>query len=170
LFSCANSHNTTIKNNMQAISIKIFGEPASKANSRRLVAFGGMSRLIKSAKALSYSEAFKQQCSPAAELFTCDVRVTMKIYYASRRPDLDESLVLDLLQGVAYANDRQVKEKHIYWGLDKECPRVEALIEAIAEVAPKKRPSVPADGQMGKDNPTLSEKNKAALKSTKAQD
>ena len=61
----------------------------------------------------------------------------------------------------------QVKEKHIYWGLDKECPRVEALIEAIAEVAPKKRPSVPADGQMGKDNPTLSEKNKAALKSTK---
>jgi Holliday junction resolvase RusA-like endonuclease len=151
LFSCANSHNTTIKNNMQAISIKIFGEPASKANSRRLVAYGGVSRLIKSAKALSYSEMFKQQCTTQRELLTGDVRVTMKIYYASRRPDLDESLILDLLQGVAYANDRQVKEKHIYWGLDKERPRMEALIETIDEIAPlKKKPPVSAGGLKAK--------------------
>jgi Holliday junction resolvase RusA-like endonuclease len=60
-----------------------------------------------------------------------DVRVTMKIYYASRRPDLDESLILDLLQDVVYINDRQVKEKHIYWGLDKENPRTEMLIEKL---------------------------------------
>ena len=60
-----------------------------------------------------------------------DVRVTMHIYYASRRPDLDESLILDLLQGVAYMNDRQVKEKHIYWGLDKERPRSEITVEKI---------------------------------------
>ena len=52
----------------------------------------------------------------------------MTIYYASRRPDLDESLVLDLLQGVTYLNDRQVKEKHIYWGLDKENPRCEISV------------------------------------------
>ena len=47
----------------------------------------------------------------------------MMIYYASRRPDLDESLILDCMQNYVYYNDRQVKEKHIYWGLDKERPR-----------------------------------------------
>jgi Holliday junction resolvase RusA-like endonuclease len=114
---------------MQALSLIIFGEPASKSNSRRMVRFGSMSRLIKSAKALSYSDAFKQQvASLGYEPFSGDVVVTMTIYYASRRPDLDESLILDLLQGVTYLNDRQVKEKHIFWGLDKENPRCEITV------------------------------------------
>lgn len=102
---------------------EIFGEPASKANSRRVVRFGGMSRLIKSQKALSYSETFQQQCNPAENPTDKDVSVEIHIWYASRRPDLDESLILDLLQGRLYVNDRQVKEKHIYWHQDKECPR-----------------------------------------------
>jgi len=111
----------------QALSLKIFGEPASKANSRRVVRYGGISRLIKSAKALTYSDVFKQQCADfKGEMISGDVSVTVRIWYASRRPDLDESLILDLLQGVTYANDRQVKEKHIYWmGVDKENPRCE---------------------------------------------
>ena len=114
---------------MQSLSLIIYGEPASKSNSRRLVRFGGMSRLIKSEKALSYSDAFKQQvANHTHEPFVGDVVVDMHIYYASRRPDLDESLILDLLQGVLYLNDRQVKEKHIYWGLDKENPRTEILV------------------------------------------
>lgn len=116
---------------LQALSLKIFGEPASKANSRKIVRYGNISRLIKSQKALNYCDAFKLQCTPISPLMTRDVRVTMKIYYASRRPDLDESLILDLLQDVAYVNDRQVKEKHIFWGLDKENPRTEMLIEEI---------------------------------------
>ena len=41
---------------IQVLSKIIFGEPASKANSRRLVHFGGVSRLIKSKKALSYKD------------------------------------------------------------------------------------------------------------------
>jgi Holliday junction resolvase RusA-like endonuclease len=114
---------------MQVLSLIIYGEPASKANSRRVVRFGSMSRLIKSAKALSYAEAFKHQMAGREhEPFTGDVSVEMTIHYASRRPDLDESLILDLLQGVAYLNDRQVKEKHIYWGLDKENPRCEITV------------------------------------------
>lgn len=124
---------------LQALSQIIFGEPASKANSRKIVRFGSVSRLIKSAKALNYSEAFKQQARPVSPLLAGDVRVTMYIYYASRRPDLDESLILDLLQGVLYENDRQVKEKHIYWGLDPEQPRTEIYVEPIAEIAPKKK-------------------------------
>lgn len=125
---------------LQSLVQIIFGEPASKANSRRVVRFGGMSRLIKSQKALNYSDAFRQQCQPLAVLMTGDLRVTLHIYYASRRPDLDESLILDLMQGLVYENDRQVKERHAYWGLDPENPRAEILIEKIEEIAPKKKP------------------------------
>ena len=125
---------------LQSLVQIIFGEPASKANSRRVVRFGGMSRLIKSQKALNYSDAFRQQCQPLGKLMTGDLRVTLHIYYASRRPDLDESLILDLMQGLVYENDRQVKERHAYWGLDPENPRAEILIEKIEEIAPKKKP------------------------------
>ena len=125
---------------LQSLVQIIFGEPASKANSRRVVRFGSMSRLIKSQKALNYSDAFRQQCQPLAVLMTGDLRVTLHIYYASRRPDLDESLILDLMQGLVYENDRQVKERHAYWGLDPENPRAEILIEKIEEIAPKKKP------------------------------
>ena len=55
----------------------------------------------------------------------------MKIWYRTRRPDLDESVILDCLEGFAYTNDRQVKEKHIYHGLDKEEPRAEITVEVI---------------------------------------
>ena len=125
---------------LQALVQIIFGEPASKSNSRRMVRLGGVSRLIKSEKALNYSDVFKQQCRPLAKLMTGDLRVTLHIYYASRRPDLDETLILDLMQGLIYENDRQVKERHAYWGLDPENPRAEILIERIEEVAPKKKP------------------------------
>ena len=125
---------------MQALVQIIFGEPASKSNSRRLVRYGGVSRLIKSEKALHYSDVFKQQCRPLAHLMTGDLRITLHIFYASRRPDLDESLILDLMQGLIYENDRQVKERHAYWGLDPENPRTEILIERIDCVAPKKKP------------------------------
>lgn len=125
---------------LQSLVQIIFGEPASKANSRRVVRYGGVSRLIKSEKALSYSDMFKQQCRRLGNLMAGDLRVTLHIYYASRRPDLDESLILDLMQGLIYENDRQVKERHAYWGLDPENPRAEILIERIEEVAPKKKP------------------------------
>jgi len=123
-------NNSTNISTMQALSLIILGEPASKANSRRMVYVRGKPMFIKSAKALAYAKSFKQQAAAAAKL-DGDVAVHITIYYASRRPDLDESLILDLLQDVAYTNDRQVKEKHIYWGLDKENPRCEIKVEKI---------------------------------------
>lgn len=135
-------HDSASANTLQVVSLKIFGEPASKANSRRVVKIGNMSRLIKSQKALSYAELFTQQASKYGLVpVTGDVRVTIKIWYASRRPDLDESLILDLLQGVAYVNDRQVKEKHIFWGLDKESPRSEIVVEELPSAKKKPRTS-----------------------------
>lgn len=126
------SDNSTSTKRIQALSLCILGEPASKANSRKMVYVRGKPLFIKSEKALAYAKAFKQQVL-AAQLANVmldgDVVVHIKIYYASRRPDLDESLILDLLQGVAYENDRQVKEKHIYWDLDKDNPRTEIRVE-----------------------------------------
>lgn len=115
----------------------VYGEPASKANSRRLVSFkrkggaGSRPALIKSQKALDYNEAFQKQCPKLSPLIEGDVSVTITIYYASRRPDLDESVILDAMQGLVYLNDRQVKEKHIFWGLDKTNPRAEIIVELL---------------------------------------
>jgi Holliday junction resolvase RusA-like endonuclease len=133
-------YDSAIVDELQVLSLFILGEPASKANSRRVVKFGNMSRLIKSQKALNYSDTFRLQCPPLAKLMTGDLRVTMRIFYATRRPDLDESLILDLMQGLVYENDRQVKERHTYWGLDAENPRSEIIIEQIPEVVAKKKP------------------------------
>ena len=104
-------------------TISILGEPASKANSRRLVAIGGKPRFIKSKKALDYTKNFKNQCPVRKELFEEDVFVAIKIYYASRRPDLDASLILDLLEDCVYPNDRLVKGQYLEWGLDRDNPR-----------------------------------------------
>jgi Holliday junction resolvase RusA-like endonuclease len=123
----------TQNENVQLLALKIFGEPASKANSRKMVYIHGKPMFIKSEKALAYAKAFKQQCvGGTSRQIDGDVSVTIRIWYASRRPDLDESLILDLLQGVAYENDRQVKEKHIYWmPVDKANPRCEIVVEKI---------------------------------------
>ena len=115
---------------MDVIELVIEGEPASKANSRRIVKRGNRIASIKSAKALSYSDHFRSQCPQGIVPLTVPVKVHLEIFYASRRPDLDESLILDLLQGVTYDNDRQVREKHIYWGLDPDRPRTHIRVEA----------------------------------------
>jgi len=103
--------------------------------------------VIKSAKALDYRDAALQQIPPACRVqFNCPVRVDMRIYYASERPDLDESLILDCLQdqwtkiggrrvvsqrGI-YHNDRQVREKHVYHAIDKKNPRTVIQVTEIA--------------------------------------
>ena len=105
------------------VTFTVYGEPASKANSRKMVLIKGRPALIKSTKARGYVTMFESQCPVMEVPTTDDVVVEMMIYYASRRPDLDESLILDCMQGRIYKNDRQVKQKFIYWGLDKEDPR-----------------------------------------------
>lgn len=128
------------------IYLTILGEPASKANGRRIVKFGKRMASIKSQKALSYEQAALLQIPQAArQRIEGPVRLTATIYYASQRPDLDESVLLDVLQdryagkgdkrllvqsGV-YRNDRQVREKHIYHAIDKQNPRSVITIEII---------------------------------------
>jgi Holliday junction resolvase RusA-like endonuclease len=107
------------------------GEPASKANSRIVRVFQGKVLNIKSMKAQGYKRSFLQQCPTLPVLMEGDLRATITIWYASRRPDLDESLILDLMQERIYTNDRQIKERHVYWRLDANNPRADIRIEKI---------------------------------------
>jgi len=105
-------------------TLVILGEPASKANSRRIVNIRGRMVPIKSKKALEYVASIRlQAAAQMPSMIEGDLRVEMMIHYASRRPDLDESVILDALQGIAYENDRQVRQRMTYWGLDKDMPR-----------------------------------------------
>ena len=129
---------------MTTVSFVIFGEPASKANSRKLVTIRGRPAFIKSQKARDYVEAFKKQCpSLGDQMLEGELYVRMTIYYASRRPDLDESVILDCMQDLIYKNDRQVRDKHVYWGLDKENPRAEIEVGRIDEIGNEDEDSGP---------------------------
>jgi len=111
----------------------ILGEPASKANSRRIIKSKKTGRImsIKSSKALAYGHSFKQQARNIKPLIDEDVLLFCRIYYCTRRPDLDESLICDLLQEVAYKNDRQIKMKIICHALDKRNPRAEIKVGVL---------------------------------------
>jgi Holliday junction resolvase RusA-like endonuclease len=111
-----------------ATHLIVHGEPASKANSRQIVMFGKRPAIIKSKKARDYVKTFEKQATSLEALLEGDLAVHITIYYASRRPDLDESVILDCMEGVIYVNDRQVKEKHIFHGLDKDNPRSEIFV------------------------------------------
>lgn len=147
-----------------SVALTILGEAASKANSREFAQFkqrdpetGELKtrmRLRKSDKALSYEADALRQIPPAARRrIEGPVRVTLRIYYATERPDLDESVVLDVLQdryqsmptlpgengekkrvliqhGV-YRNDRQVREKWVLHRIDRKNPRCEVLVEPL---------------------------------------
>ena len=111
------------------ITFVVYGEPASKANSRRLVRRGKGIIPIKSAKALAYCDAFAKQCPVLDTLMDGELVAHIHIWYASQRPDLDPSLILDLMQDRIYQNDRQVREMHLYHWIDKDNPRAQITIE-----------------------------------------
>lgn len=129
-----------------AVRLVILGQAYSKANSRKIVTFGERAASIKSPEARAFERDALRQIPPAARVrLEGPVRVTMRLFYATERPDLDESLVLDVLQdryakhgeqrhlvqaGV-YRNDRQVREKHVYHAIDRVNPRAEILVEPI---------------------------------------
>ena len=111
----------------------ILGEPASKSNQRRIVRMGGKPRLIKSKKALGYARQFHLQAPRIDEPILDDVLMWCRIHYATRRPDLDESLIMDALQAAeSIGNDRQIKAKVVLWALDRENPRSEIKLACLS--------------------------------------
>lgn len=127
------------------VSGSIVGKVVSKANSRRATRSG---LFIKSADALAFEQTAWQQIPSDLTPIEGDVLFIATIYYKDRRPDLDESLVLDVLQqrknkagniffnGV-YVNDRQIKAKIILHALDADNPRVEFKVMHLTELVRK---------------------------------
>jgi len=118
---------------MIKVRLTIRGEPASKANSRQNVT--GISKKgkryiksIKSDKALKYATDVARQVPLTVPLMTGELLVVLDIYYASERPDMDESIILDALQGRVYENDRQVRARIVNHFIDRKNPRAEILI------------------------------------------
>ena len=109
------------------------GECVSKANSRRLVTIKGKPRFIKSSKALTFVKDMQAQAKRITPLLEKDLEAHIKIYYSSRRPDLDASLVLDALEGVWYKNDRQFRRLVLEKYLDKHDPRVDVFVNEISD-------------------------------------
>jgi Holliday junction resolvase RusA-like endonuclease len=136
---------------MTSLRFTILGEPASKANSRKIVINPrtGKTMSIKSDKALSWASNALRQIPPVARLrIEGRITLTLEIFYATERPDMDESIVLDvlqdqyntltapgrkaervLLQAGVYRNDRQVRERHVYHRIDRTNPRVEVHVQ-----------------------------------------
>lgn len=126
------------------VRLTILGEPCSKANSRMIVRFGDRPASIKSAKARGYEETAQAQIPASARvMLTGPVRATLRLFYASQRPDLDPSVVLDVLQAKrhkqsaeyvrhgVYLNDRQVRELHVFHAIDRANPRAEIEVEPM---------------------------------------
>ena len=144
------------------IKMTILGEPASKSNSRKLATIGGRNMtiegkrtrvggraaFIKSDKARAYESDAIRQIPPACRLMLVGpIKITLRIFYASARPDLDESIVLDILQAKfgavekgkprelvrrgVYVNDRQIFEKHVYKTIGDKNPRAEIEVEPL---------------------------------------
>lgn len=112
------------------LSATIIGaELASKANSRRIV---GKGRIIKSQKALDWLAAARRQIAPIDPLIACPVKVIAGIRYRTMRPDLDASLLFDVLQGVWIVNDRQIVQQDI---VREKCgdPCVRVLLHTLPD-------------------------------------
>lgn len=125
------------------IELTILGECASMKNSRQIVKRGNHRASIKSRKALAYEQMAAMQI-PAEKrvMMTGPLKVTIRLFYRTERPDLDEAAILDVLQSRYHEgylilsgviiNDRQIREKHVYHGIDKERPRAEIVLESLA--------------------------------------
>lgn len=84
--------------------------------------------------------AYKEECGWSARIQGCTphtglLTVTVYLYRPSRRGDADNytKVLLDSLQGIAWLNDNQIEELHIYRRLDPKNPRVELTIERCLE-------------------------------------
>jgi len=136
----------------EPIAFTILGQPCSKANSRIPAkrGKGENQRIIwiKSVEALAYERKALLQIPLGARVrLQGPVAMSVRIWYADERSDLDESLLLDvlqdrwskksdgvqktLLQAGVYRNDRQVRERHVYHAIDAENPRADVVIQPL---------------------------------------
>ncbi len=119
---------------MENIYLVIYGQPYSK--NRRIKTRDG--RVIKSREALMYEKNALLQIPAKYRRLGWGNRnelvgMEINIFYKSWRPDMDETLILDILEKAGVLkNDRWVRERHTYaLDIDKDNPRAEITIWRI---------------------------------------
>ena len=115
------------------VGLRIEGTCYSMKNSKGYSRNGGT---FKNPKALRFEQDFMLQVKPHQKLglgsLEQPLRVTVRIYYPSYRQDADAELIFDLLQHAGViANDRYIREKHIYAYIDKANPCCHIVVEEI---------------------------------------
>lgn len=134
-------HISLMQTQLRSVQFVVQATAQSKANSRQIVKTKRGPMVIKSKKALDFVTAIREQMPAVCDLIELPCVATISIYYPSRRQDLDESALLDAMQfknGVGVmVNDRLVREKHIYWGLDDANPRCEVHLLEKPEIDPE---------------------------------
>jgi Holliday junction resolvase RusA-like endonuclease len=89
-------------------------------------------RMVKSAEGRAYCHLIGSLSHDQGEPLVLPLSVSIRWYRGRKSGDLDNraKVVLDALQGVAYVNDSQIVELHMYRADDKNDPRVEVVVEA----------------------------------------
>jgi Holliday junction resolvase RusA-like endonuclease len=93
-------------------------------------------RMHISPEAREYKEMVALKCAGVTPL-EGEVRVLIRWYRAQKSGDLDKRIgvLLDALQGTAYANDKDVAAIHAERHEDKDNPRVEVVVTRYTERA-----------------------------------
>jgi Holliday junction resolvase RusA-like endonuclease len=115
----------------------ILGKLVSKANSRRAVpgrtkTGKTFNRYIKSESALDFEQSALWQLKKIVgnkKPLQGELALEVTVFYESRRPDLDISLLCDVLEKAGvYENDRQIHQIVATKMYDKENPRCEFIV------------------------------------------
>lgn len=127
------------------ITLTLKGKLYSKSNSRKLVTNWKTKKpmFIKSGGALKTTEDYILQAKEQykGEPLKGELWLYAKIYYKDRRPDLDDSLLCDILQAAGVIeNDRMIFHKELHKDFDKDNPRVEVRLETMEELKSRPHP------------------------------
>ena len=112
----------------------IHGSVPSKSNCYRVVTISGHGSLAKTKALREYERSFFMQCRSRGRMIDTRFRMSVDVFFASDRPDLDNALkaVLDCLQSCrVIKNDRLCAEIHARKLIDKANPRVEIELTSL---------------------------------------
>lgn len=108
-------------------SATIRGEPTPRARMHDVVVTDGVARLIKSRPARLWQNAAMAQLlnrRPHRPL-TKELGLECRIWSSAPRNDLDDALLIEALERAAIiASGRQIREKHLFAGVDRDDPRL----------------------------------------------
>jgi crossover junction endodeoxyribonuclease RusA len=114
-------------------TLVLSGEPKSTQHIYGLVCRGRFPTRYMTPEGKALKEAYQWEAKAQwkGKPLTGNIEVAITLYFGTkRRADLDNfnKLSLDALTGIAYEDDSQIAELHLYRGYDKMQPRIQITI------------------------------------------